>query len=172
MSPLEADSPRGMQEVSQIGVHGGPRLQSLYPGSLHVGAAPGPIVQPPWLLAPDFAPWMGDAKLPSAGIWSLHLGLGQRGAAELTSWRPRSPQQLASPISCVDNLYLSLNPPSKKGAVAASSADEDTEALPGELHTSIHSREWSSQDTARLWPPYLSVCFLRDLVFRRANAEP
>lgn len=39
-----------------------------------------------------------------------------------------------STISCVDNLCLSLNPPSKKDAVTLYSADKDTEALPGQAY--------------------------------------
>ena len=172
MSPLEADSPHGMQEVSQIGVHGGSRLQKLVPRLPGCGSSSRTHSPAPLAVSPRLCPL--DGGWEAALCWDLEppLGLGQRGAAELTSWRPRSPQQLASPISCVDNLYLSLNPPSKKGAVAASSADEDTGALPGELRSSIHNREWPSQDTARLWLPCPSVCFLRDLVFSRANAEP
>ncbi|TKC35799.1 hypothetical protein EI555_005278, partial [Monodon monoceros] len=43
-------------------------------------------------------------------------------------------------ISCVDNSYLSLNPPRKEGAITVPSADEDTKDLPGVPHTHTHTQ--------------------------------
>ena len=75
-----------------------------------MGAAPGPIAQPPMAMSPRLCPL--DEGWGAALCWGLQPppGLGQRGAAELTSWRSRSPWQQTGPrgpgVPSVDTLRL------------------------------------------------------------------
>ena len=99
---FEVNTARGVQEVGHPGVHGGSGLGQQVSRPPGVGSSsrtcsPAPCGCEPLTLplrcGMGSRPLQRSAASPCQGL-QPPPGLGQRGAAALTSWQPRSPRQL------------------------------------------------------------------------------